>query len=65
MISQNSAPGLEQRPGWSGMRALRERRVCIFTTEQSDALVRAGPRLAQAARLMAECIAAKGAPDHR
>jgi iron complex transport system substrate-binding protein len=62
MIGSRNVQGLEQRPGWSGMRALREKRVCIFTPEESDVLVRPGPRMAEAARLMARCIADKGAP---
>lgn len=59
MIGARSAQGLAQRPGWSGMRALREGRLCVFTPEQSDVLVRPGPRMAEAARLMAQCIADK------
>jgi iron complex transport system substrate-binding protein len=60
MISQNAAPQLEQRPGWASLRALREGRLCIFSPEDSAVLVRPGPRMAQAARLMAQCIASKG-----
>lgn len=59
MIGQRNVAGLEQRPGWQGMRALRQRRVCVFTPEQSDVLVRPGPRMAEAARLMAGCLREK------
>ena len=38
------------------MRAMREQRVCHFKPQDSDVLVRAGPRMAEAARLMAQCI---------
>lgn len=66
MIGARNAQGLAQRPGWAGMRALREGRLCVFTPEESDVLVRPGPRMAEAARLMAGCIAARsgkpGAP---
>ncbi len=61
MIGVRNVQGMEQRPGWSGMRALREQRVCIFTEAESDMLVRPGPRMAEAARVMARCIAGKGA----
>ena len=37
------------------IRAIREKRVCMFTAEESDVLVRPGPRMAQSARLMAAC----------
>lgn len=60
MIGSRNAAGLEQRPGWQGMRALRERRVCVFSADESDVLVRPGPRMAEAARLMVRCISAKG-----
>lgn len=59
MIGARNAQGLAQRPGWAGMRALREGRLCVFTPEESDVLVRPGPRMAEAARIMAQCIADK------
>lgn len=49
---------LRQRPGWAAMRAVREGRLCGFTPEQSDTIVRPGPRLAEGARLMARCLQA-------
>jgi iron complex transport system substrate-binding protein len=61
MVGDRNYIGLEQRPGWSGMRALRERRLCVFTNEQSDMLVRPGPRMAEGARIMARCLADKAA----
>lgn len=60
MIGERDAADLRQRPGWSGVRALREGRICVFTPAESDVLVRPGPRMAEAARLLARCIAAKG-----
>ena len=60
MIGSRNVQGMETRPGWRGMRALREQRVCVFTPEESDVLVRPGPRMAEAARIMARCIAAQG-----
>ncbi len=57
MVSERSAQGLEQRPGWSLIRAVREGHVCRFTAAQADVLVRPGPRMGEAARLMAQCIA--------
>ena len=59
MIGQRSADGLAARPGWHSMRALREQRVCIFPSEQADVLVRPGPRMAEGARLMAQCLSSK------
>lgn len=59
MIGERSAGGLTLRPGWHSMRAVREGRLCIFSTEQANALVRPGPRMAEGARLMAQCLADK------
>ncbi|MDR7094274.1 iron complex transport system substrate-binding protein [Hydrogenophaga laconesensis] len=61
MIGARNVQGLESRPGWRSIRALREQRVCVFTADESDVLVRPGPRMAEAARLMARCITEKGA----
>ncbi len=59
MIGQRNVEGMAQRPGWSSIRALREQRVCIFPVEQSNVLVRPGPRMAEGARIMAQCLAEK------
>lgn len=56
MVGQRSADGLQARPGWQSIRALREQRVCIFPTEEANVLVRPGPRMAEGARLMARCL---------
>lgn len=56
MIGERNAHGLEQRPGWGSLRAVRDRRICVYTPEESDVLVRPGPRMAEAARLMARCV---------
>ncbi|MDM7941273.1 MAG: helical backbone metal receptor [Hydrogenophaga sp.] len=60
MIGARQAQGLAERPGWAGLRALREQRVCVFTEAESDVLVRPGPRMAEAARIMARCINGRG-----
>lgn len=57
MVGARNAPDLLQRPGWQQLRAVREHRVCVFDNEQADALVRAGPRMAEGAWLMARCAA--------
>jgi len=56
MVSDRNAQALGSRPGWSRIQAVRNGRVCLFTPQQGDVMVRAGPRTAQAARLMVRCI---------
>ena len=54
---------LRARPGWSRLPALREGRVCLFDGPDLDALVRPGPRLAEGARLLRDCVLrVQGAP---
>ena len=62
MVGARSAAGLAERPGWAGIRAVREQRICEFGAEHTDVLVRPGPRMAEAARLMAQCLADKAPP---
>ncbi|MGH6626511.1 MAG: ABC transporter substrate-binding protein [Burkholderiaceae bacterium] len=59
MVGDRNYEGMEQRPGWAGIRAVRDKRICVFKPEQSDVLVRPGPRMAEAARIMAQCLADK------
>ena len=59
MVGARHFTGMTDRPGWKGMRAMVQNRLCVFSLDESDVLVRPGPRMAEAARLMAGCIAAK------
>lgn len=59
MVGARNFSGMADRPGWKGMKAIAQNRLCVFSLDESDMLVRPGPRMAEAARLMAECIAAK------
>jgi iron complex transport system substrate-binding protein len=59
MVGDSSSAAMLQRPGWPSMRAVREQRMCAFSPAQSNVLVRPGPRMAEAARLMATCLSEK------
>lgn len=56
MVGQRSAPGLPQRPGWNSIQAVKNQRICVWLPDESDVLVRPGPRMAEAAALMARCL---------
>lgn len=47
---------LSQRPGWSQLSAVKAHQVCQFKPSEVDVLVRPGPRLVQAARLLRQCM---------
>ena len=59
MVGSRNADAMQSYPGWSSIKAIREKRICVFTPDESDVLVRPGPRMAEAARIMAKCIASK------
>lgn len=56
MAGDSSRASLLQRPGWARLKAMQGQRLCVFKPEESDVLVRAGPRMAEAAHLMAACL---------
>lgn len=56
MVSDRHGGSLRQRPGWDRIRAVRDQRICHFTAEQGDVLVRPGPRMAEGAQLMVDCL---------
>ena len=56
MISERDMAALLERPGWSTMTAIINNRICAFASVEQDILVRPGPRLAEAARMMADCL---------
>jgi iron complex transport system substrate-binding protein len=56
MVGDRNYQGMTDRPGWAAMSAIRQQRVCVFKSDDSDVLVRPGPRMAEAARTMAACL---------
>jgi iron complex transport system substrate-binding protein len=55
MSTEASPKQLSQRPGWKSIPAIQGNRVCFFSTAQADVLVRPGPRMGEAAALIADC----------
>ena len=55
MTTEASPKQLAQRPGWKSIPAIQANRVCFFSAAQGDVLVRPGPRMGDAASLMADC----------
>ena len=62
VLAQPMAINLSQRPGWSGIAAIKKKRVCVFPSGQADILVRPGPRLGEAAQLISDCVLRSFAP---
>jgi iron complex transport system substrate-binding protein len=55
MSTEASPKQLAQRPGWKSIPAIQANRVCFFSAAQADVLVRPGPRMGEAAALIADC----------
>jgi iron complex transport system substrate-binding protein len=56
VLAQPMVTHLSQRPGWSSIAAIKNKRVCAFPSAQADMLVRPGPRLGEAAQLISDCV---------
>lgn len=56
MVSAKGGLDLSSRPGWSRIRAIKSGHVCTFSGEQGDVMSRPGPRMGEAARIMADCL---------
>lgn len=56
IASERELAEMRLRPGWSGLRALRDGQVCHFSGAQYEMLIRPGPRLGEAAERLADCL---------
>jgi iron complex transport system substrate-binding protein len=57
MVVNQSLRSMASYPGWRSISAIRNQRVCVFGADDSDVVVRPGPRMAEAARILAKCLA--------
>ena len=63
MAVERSIVDMPARPGWAQLHALRDHRVCGFSNERYEVLVRPGPRLGEAAQVLADCLSALSVPS--
>ena len=56
LVGDNEVDDLSKRPGWASLAAIRAKRICIFDKQDSDTLVRPGPRMATGAMRVAQCL---------
>lgn len=56
VVSATERAGLAQRPGWGGLEAIRQGRICALSSVEMDVLSRPGPRVGQAAMVLAHCL---------
>ncbi len=55
-MGERAATDLKTRPGWQRIEAIQQQKICSFTPDQSDIVVRSGPRIHEAAELMVACL---------
>jgi iron complex transport system substrate-binding protein len=58
MAVERNLRDMSRRPGWSTLKALQTGRTCAFEATRYEMLVRPGPRLGEAAELVADCLQA-------
>ena len=56
MVGDSNLSNMLARPGWKKLTAMQSQRVCTFTKNESEVLSRPGPRMVEAARIMAKCL---------
>ena len=56
MAGNRSMVGMAAYPGWGSIKAVKNQRICVFGPAEADVVVRPGPRMAEAARIMAKCL---------
>jgi iron complex transport system substrate-binding protein len=56
MAASRGLAEMPRRPGWATLRALHQQRSCGFDTERYEVLIRPGPRLGEAAGVLAQCL---------
>ncbi|WP_397391348.1 ABC transporter substrate-binding protein [Polynucleobacter sp.] len=57
--TESTAADIQKRPGWNSIPAVSKNRICVFTGQQNDVLVRPGPRMGEAALIISACIQEK------
>ena len=65
MVGDSNLSNMLARPGWKKLTAMQSQRVCTFTKNESEVLSRPGPRMVEAARIMAKCLTDKSSQSQK
>lgn len=57
MASARNVEAMPSRPGWGTLKSVQQRRWCSFPADQYEFLIRPGPRMGEAALILAHCLA--------
>lgn len=56
VVTHREVAAISRRPGWAGLPAVKNHRICNITGEAANSLARPGPRVAQGLKLLIECF---------
>ncbi|MGO9663955.1 MAG: ABC transporter substrate-binding protein [Polyangia bacterium] len=56
MAVQRNLTDMPRRPGWNGLRALQNHQSCGFPSERYELIIHPGPRMGEAALVLADCL---------
>ena len=56
MMSEGNLVNLSARPGWSTLNAVKNQHICLFAKDIANVIVRPGPRMAEGARAIVDCL---------
>ncbi len=59
LMVNHSMQAASSYPGWQSLKAVKQQRICAFDARESDVIVRPGPRMDEAAALIARCVREK------
>ena len=59
LMGNHSMQVAHSYPGWHTLDAVKQQRVCAFDAKDSGVIVRPGPRMDEAARIIARCLTEK------
>ncbi|MES2585716.1 MAG: helical backbone metal receptor [Pseudomonadota bacterium] len=59
LLTESMVTDIQKRPGWYSIPAISKNKICAFTGDQNDVLVRPGPRMGEAALIISDCIQQK------
>ncbi|HEY4066812.1 MAG TPA: helical backbone metal receptor [Burkholderiaceae bacterium] len=57
MSERRALDAMAERPGWAALKALKTHQTCGFPSTRYELLIRPGPRMGEAARVLADCLA--------
>lgn len=63
MVSDKQRTAIAARPGWSAIQAVKDKRICTFTTDAVDIITRPGPRFGEAALTLSACLQKLAQPE--